>query len=357
MDADRVCLYLKKAQDGDSDATKKLIEEICDETTCDFVVGAISKSGNPFAVDLLIQALDDIAIFDVSYATIAHTLGELGDERAIRPLIKVLHNRSLSDGRVAIAEALNDLNAIGQAFAEIERHSIKKDNFCTDCWGAAQALAEKSGIGLFFQILSNSRSSLVREALANVLEERNDIQAVDPLIQALCNENEHVRKAAAISLGKLGDTRAVEPLVRALADKNAFVIVAAAGSLGKLGDTRAVEPLFRALADKNVDVIVAAAGSLRKLGYQRSVVKPLLAILRNRGRGIGQEEARKAAHELYAIAYDNPAHIGFQWRKINRLMVKSTGPHSDNGESSNDCSHSDFPPIELPDNWRRWISF
>lgn len=46
------------------------------------------------------------------------------------------------------------------------------------------------------------------------------VRAVDPLIQALKDEDDDVREAAADALGDIGDGRAVEPLTQALNDKD-----------------------------------------------------------------------------------------------------------------------------------------
>jgi len=66
---------------------------------------------------------------------------------------------------------------------------------------------------------------------------------VQPLIEALKDENKYVRKCAAEACGKLGDERLVEPLIEALSDADWFVQEKAAAALGKVGDTRAIGPL------------------------------------------------------------------------------------------------------------------
>ncbi len=87
-----------------------------------------------------------------------------------------------------------------------------------------------------------------------------DTRAVEPLIAALNDENEHEHLGLrqeegktclyAAVLGMLGDTRAVEPLIAALENENDRVCGYAAEALGKLGDARAVEPLIAALKNR-----------------------------------------------------------------------------------------------------------
>ena len=92
-------------------------------------------------------------------------------------------------------------------------------------------------------------SSDVRKGAAAGLGELKDETAVDPLIEALKDEDKYVRKNAAEALGKIGDRRAMEPLIEALGDKDWFVQEKAAAALGKIGDKRAVDPLLRFIRD------------------------------------------------------------------------------------------------------------
>jgi HEAT repeat protein len=77
-----------------------------------------------------------------------------------------------------------------------------------------------------------------------------------------------VREAAAWALRRIGDKRAVEPLIQALRDEDHDVRRAAAEALGTIGDPRAVEPLIRALRDENWEVRKAAVEALDKLGWK-----------------------------------------------------------------------------------------
>ena len=74
--------------------------------------------------------------------------------------------------------------------------------------------------------------------------------SVEPLIQALKDEEWGARYRAAEALGEIGDARVVEPLIQALKDENPDVRMRTARALGKIGDERAVEPLIQALKDE-----------------------------------------------------------------------------------------------------------
>jgi HEAT repeat protein len=56
-------------------------------------------------------------------------------------------------------------------------------------------------------------------------------------------------------------------LIQALKDKDPSVRAEAASALGNINDTRVVDPLIQALEDNDSDVQHAANDSLKKLGW------------------------------------------------------------------------------------------
>lgn len=121
----------------------------------------------------------------------AEALGELGDSRAVRPLI----------------EALED-----------EHVEVR--------WKAAKALG--------------------------ILDGR---EPVLPLIGSLEDDSLWVRMGAAWALGKIGDPRAVEPLIRLLDDAKPRVRRMAAWALGRIGNPRALGPKPRMDAIKVIFIV------------------------------------------------------------------------------------------------------
>jgi ankyrin repeat protein len=93
--------------------------------------------------------------------------------------------------------------------------------------------------------------------------------AVKPLIQALEDENEDVQINAMIALKRIGEP-AVEPLIKALKDENSFVRMLSARALGEIGDERVVEPLSQALADEVETVRKVAKEALEKIKAEKS---------------------------------------------------------------------------------------
>jgi HEAT repeat protein len=93
---------------------------------------------------------------------------------------------------------------------------------------------------------------------------------VEPLTEAVEDEEPEVRLAAAKGLGVVGDDRALSPLISLLKDRQPEVRAAASLSLRQLGDSRAIDPLLRTLDDRDHNVRWQAAGALNALGWRPS---------------------------------------------------------------------------------------
>jgi len=97
-----------------------------------------------------------------------------------------------------------------------------------------------------------------QRALARVGE-----PAVQPLIRAL--KTKDFRRGALMALGMTGDARAIEPLTEALKDEDIVLRIIAAVALGKIGDARVIEPLTQALKDEDEGVRTGAKNALEKI--------------------------------------------------------------------------------------------
>ena len=85
-------------------------------------------------------------------------------------------------------------------------------------------------------------------------------------------DNYGVRWTAAIALGDLGDSRAVEPLIEVLQYAGGWdTRTNAAEALGKTGDPRARNPLLAAQKDESRDVRDAAAAALEELDLKEGL--------------------------------------------------------------------------------------
>lgn len=102
------------------------------------------------------------------------------------------------------------------------------------------------------------------------LAESHDAGAVEPIAEALRDEDWEVRVAAAIGLGVMMDARGVPSLAAALRDPKPEVRSTALAVLRQLGGERAVDALVGSLADDDHSVRSQAATALNALGWRPS---------------------------------------------------------------------------------------
>jgi len=232
----------------------------------------------------------------------AKKLGEIGDARAVEPLIAALHDKHESVRRAAawalgqmqekaapavpyLIDMLGDASPIlGSGFLQLldltravpERMRGLMDFPGIEVPAALVKIGEPAVKPLITAL--EHRDANVRASAAWVLGTLNDSRAVEPVIGALGDNDPAVRAAGAVALGQLNDRRAVEPLIGALRDRDMTARRAAATALGQLNDSRAVEPLIGALRDREGRVRDAAARALGMLKDERAV-EPLIRAL------------------------------------------------------------------------------
>ncbi|MEX2752606.1 MAG: HEAT repeat domain-containing protein [Candidatus Freyarchaeota archaeon] len=120
----------------------------------------------------------------------------------------------------------------------------------TELLWALGEIGDERAVEPLIQVLDDFES-LVRKRAAEALGKMKHIRAVEPLIQALQDEDVKVRVEAAEALGKIKDERAVDPLLRLVQkglfvgeEKEASSLrVKAVWALGEIGDQRVLEPL------------------------------------------------------------------------------------------------------------------
>jgi HEAT repeat protein len=254
------------ALQGVADEVERLIGDLNnkDPKVVLVAIKALGQIGDPRAVGPLIVALKD-QNGDVRDAA-AKALVQIGAP-AVEPLSMALRDRNGNIRRLA-ARVLGELSwSPDRGESGAAYWAIKGD------WGACVRIGAPAVRPLIATLGDqNERSTPAAEALVQI-----GAPAVESLVAALTEERDwHVRQAAARVLGQIGDARSVEPLVAALKDKMDSVCWAAAGALGQIGDARAVEPLIAGLKDRGGGM--SAAEALGQLGDIRAV-EPLVAAL------------------------------------------------------------------------------
>jgi HEAT repeat protein len=244
-----------------------------------YAVIALGKIGSP-AVEPLIAALKDKDWSSRERAVVA--LGEIGDARAVEPLIAAHQMKAGSFDASIIHLALGE---IGDARAVEPLIANMKISSSYPYPGRDWAYS-------FLKKISYAR---VAEPLIDALNSKDDFvpvdeaialgkigsPAVEPLIAALNDESWFIQSSAILALGEIGDARAVEPLIAALNDQDRRIRYRAAKALGEIGDARAVEPLIAALNDQDRSVREGLTEALGEIGDARAA-EPLIAALKDK---------------------------------------------------------------------------
>ena len=217
-------------------------------------------------------------------------LGESGNAKAVSPLIAALNDAE----PLVSSEALKALRNLLGTIVDVQ---------ATEALVAALKVSD-------FWVQSSATDLLVKIG----------VDAVEPLIAALIDDNPDFRNHAAQALGKIRDTRAVEPLIALLEDKNMGYFVEMA--LGDIGDKRAVEPLIAKLKRQNygdphtfdelakiggprvIEFLVreCAANALTKVDDKQAVVESLITALKD-----NSESVRAHAAEALGLIGDEKA--------------------------------------------------
>lgn len=177
-------------------------------------------------------------------------------------LIKALINKNDPKLRLAAAEALGE---IGDARAVQPLMIALRHQYFRST--AIKALVKIGGPAVESLIAAlNDTDGDMRWAAAEALGKIGDPRAVEPLIANLSDTYLYARRYAAEALGKISDTRALEPLIAAMSDEDVIMRRFAAEALNRIGDARAAKSLTAALSDEDSDVRRFAAEALEKIG-------------------------------------------------------------------------------------------
>jgi len=236
------------------------------------LIDALARFGEQ-CVDLLLSRLATAP--PLLQIGIAYTLGEVGDVRAVQPLVVRLRSENV-EVRDAAAAALAQ---IGSPALRSLVLALRDPNWRVRA-GATAALAVLNERRAMYPLIASLHDpyAQVRAGAARALGNLRDSRAVEPLLNTLRDAELLVRSQAAVALGRIGDERAVDPLVNTLANaKPPSVRANAALALGLMRSERALRALIEALGDEANAVRAWASGALVRMGPQ--VVPHLIAAL------------------------------------------------------------------------------
>jgi HEAT repeat protein len=234
---------------------------------------ALEKVGTP-AIPHLIPALDHP---DQEVRLLAtQTIAGIGSTAAVEPLAKVLADEDVSVRQTA-ANALRSLatrDVIPQLIQALGDDDWKVYYAAKD---ALARLADAAVPQLVEALRSESArvSYTAEQALADI-----GGPAVDPLVVSLSSDDPQVLKWVSIALGDIGYD-AVRPAARVLrSHAKPSARAAAARALGRSDQVDAVEPLIEAAEDGSPEVRMAVASALVQLG-QEEATPTLMGLLQD----------------------------------------------------------------------------
>jgi HEAT repeat protein len=251
-------------------------------------LAAIAEAGDPFLAFAALDALSltgdarvgarlvPLLAVDSLRDAAARALSELGDERAVAPLIQAL-NASPNAGTAVIAAV--DAIAVRLANEGIPVDGTVRDTLSPSGHAHVLALvrdgqtADAAAVRLLGWMGGDETLAALGELMRNpavsaaAVESlvRHGERAVPALIDALGAEEYEVRAAAIGALGRIGSRRATEPLVRILDDVPTAVAVC--GALARIGDPAAFEALLARAGHPETAVRLAVVGALNSIGH------------------------------------------------------------------------------------------
>ena len=221
---------------------------------------AIGQIGSPQAVEPLINALRDESLPVCEEAIRA--LAKLG-KVAVAPLMSALQEHEDHNIRDNVIKSLGAIGVEGIDVLASTLHASDADLRET----ALRALFDVGDLGQkAIATALAARDSQQREDVADLLVQSQDERSIVPLMLVLNSQDPDIHKNAERALIAL-DTHAVDPLIDALTNRrNRRVQYRVGEILGKIRNHRVVDPLLGAFLDGDHELSQVAASGLVKLG-------------------------------------------------------------------------------------------
>ena len=174
------------------------------------------------------------------------TLGEMGDERCVLPLVRALHDGDWQV-REAAVEALGLVGspAVEPLLKQLRDWDVRKF--------VIRALGKIKDERVLEPLIGMLRNDEFKEDATLAFVELG-APAVDRLVEALQDKDENVRKQAVIALGRIQEPRAVDALIDMLKHPDWFTRLTAAAALERIGDERGREAIKSLLKDPDLVV-------------------------------------------------------------------------------------------------------
>ncbi|MCS6793193.1 MAG: HEAT repeat domain-containing protein [Oscillatoriaceae bacterium SKW80] len=239
---------------------------------------ALRRIGEPTVAPGLVPLLEDELLCEPA----ALTLGVLGDEEIVAPLVELLNTPSAPAKAIAYALAAfydryETVYREGSHIADLVRHAITQQGISNLL--NALPLANTEELRSLVLVLSWLEGPQIEQTLVQLLDNqivrKIAVQAlinygersIPLLIQKLSAENIETQIAAAEALGEIGSKLAIPALTQMLQNEEALVAIAATEALAKIGDKSVFEALIQQLSHPHVAVRQAAIAALDSLAH------------------------------------------------------------------------------------------
>ena len=245
------------------------------------------------------------------------TLGILNDPEATPDLIHVLD----TDGGRERISAVIALAGIGDPHA-VDRlvecalhekdHTVRKE--------ATLAVSRMGDYEIGERLIDalDHENSFSRENAIELLERRNDPEALEPLANIAINDSEpKIRSRATSAMGAIDASKAADFLEGALKGRDLSSRINAVEALQKIRSVKSADVLIKALKNDEDSVRARSASALGMIGDLRSV-QPLIESLRD-----SDPEVRKnAASSLVSLTGQNFGQDFDQWENWSISVIK-----------------------------------
>ena len=187
-------------------------------------------------------------------------LGELGDLRAVEPLIEMLKDEDEEVGGdmiwqlFEILSSFKDPKAIQPLIEQLHRVEFK------DAWSLF-AFGD-AAISPMIDALKHT-NSYTRWQAANWLGNRHDERAIPALVEATTDSNERVRNQAIYSLGWIRSSKAIPALEKLARESEAKVRKCVAYALGNINDPKVLSVLEELSKDTVPEVRTMAIDAIK----------------------------------------------------------------------------------------------
>ncbi len=248
-----------------------------DSLRCEIVI-ALGKIGGDKAIKALIKILKEQVDYASVEAAIA--LGKIGSDKAIDALGQALHQGYyLADESSKALLKIGSKKAIDTLNQSLNSSDYNA-NAIVELGVALGEIGSEKAIKLLVKILKSHSSwnTLYTDQEAALLGKIGSNKAIEYLSQALQDEEKWVRIKAAEWLGKIGNDKVIKPLIQAFQDEEKWVRVTVVEALGKIKSEKVVKTLIQALKDQDDEVRWSAAKASLKINSEKGV-KSLIQVL------------------------------------------------------------------------------